>query len=936
MNTVLVTQFFDSLWYIRCYPDVAAAGVDPLQHYLTFGKKEGRWPCALPALELEQELWKAAKPEPFLGQLQQLFAEQQSLHSALAAWVLARWYGSLGQWQQVAPLLQRLLDDEAALSIIAHQGPFLLAFATYLNCQQPTQANTVLAHPLWLDTHDKQLARSMLLNGKAKLQVLNQIFAAHNLTPLRLNTQADLDQLKAVTKPAWYQWFAKLGRLQPPLLPKVTVIMPCFNAAKTIATALNSLLLQSHHKIEVLVADDCSTDNSAAIVNHIAARDSRVKLLSLTQNSGAYVARNTALQQASGDIITTHDADDWSHPQKIAQQVEVLMQQPEVMATVSHWVRCSPDLQFQRWRAEDAWIYRNVSSLMFRRKVFETLGFWDCVSVNADTEYYYRIKQQFGQPSIVEVLPGVPLSFGRADEGSLSQIKASHLRTQFRGLRKDYHDAAMAWQQSGESLYLEASPSHRPFVVPPLMCRGNELQQKHNLLLAIMHKRCFDTAWYCRRYPDIVAAGVDPLAHFVEYGAKEGRDPLPIFSLTGYAYARGVSPIMGLQQWLSDSDPITGPQVVAGSRALQQPAPTLLIVGHAVSNSVFGAERSLLDVVKALSQGAFNLVVALPAATAADYIAAIQAYVSDIVFMPYMWWQGGRQEEPLLVEMFSDVIKQFNIKLLYVNTLVLAEPFSAARKLAVPAIMHVRELPSFDPALCRVLAASAEQIHASVVKRADFFIANSTVVANWLAVPERTAVVPNLIDIAAWPLAPLPGKARLQVAMLSSNLPKKGLADVIAVANGCEQQQIPADFVLYGPLNKYVKHYSAAGLPANVHFAGYAAEPQQAIAAADVILNLSHFQESFGRSVLEGMAAGRAVIAYNWGALPELITDGCGILVPFKDTAAVVKALGDLAANRSELQALGMKARARAAAHYAPQHVAAKLTAVIQQLLPVH
>jgi hypothetical protein len=277
------------------------------------------------------------------------------------------------------------------------------------------------------------------------------------------------------------------------------------------------------------------------------------------------------------------------------------MQQPAAMASVSYWVRCSPALEFQRWRMEEGWIYRNVSSLLFRREVFNRLGFWDCVSVNADTEYYYRIKQQFGPASIVEVLPGVPLSFGRADEGSLSQTKASHLRTQFRGLRKDYHSAALAWQQQTTHLYLPANPSERPFAVPPVMCRGNAQLRAHNVQLWLEQQGLFDAAWYIRRYPDIAAAGVNPLQHFIAHGATEGRDPNPGFSLSGYAYANQLAPQEALMHWLNQSEPQRGPVYLEGQQLAADHAPCVMLVGHAVSERLFGAERSFLDVLNAIS-----------------------------------------------------------------------------------------------------------------------------------------------------------------------------------------------------------------------------------------------------------------------------------------------------------------------------------------------
>jgi len=916
----------DVQWYLKNNPDVAAAGVDPLQHYLTFGKNEGRWPCALPALELDQELWQAAEPEPFLVQLQQLFEQQQSLHSALAAWVLARWYGSLGQWQQGQPLLPTLLNDDVALSILVHQGPFLLAFATYFNCQHLEHAQAVLAHPLWSETHDKQLQRSMLLSGGEKLRLLNQIFAKYNLVPLRLDTATELEQLQAEqVKPAWYKLMLPVA-----LQPKVSVIVPCFNAEKTLATALKSLLAQSHRNLEILVADDCSTDHSAAIVQQIAARDRRVKLVQLAQNSGAYVARNTALLQASGEFITTHDSDDWSHPQKIALQVAAFKGQTAVMATASHWVRCSPDLQFQRWRMEDVLIFRNISSLMFRRSVVQELGFWDRVSVNADTEFYYRIIKRFGPGSIVEVLPGVPLSFGRADELSLSRTKATHLRTQFRGLRKDHIEAAFAWHEHAPSLYLAAEPKCRPFAVPPLMCRGTSAQREHNFCLLLEQKQLFDAAWYLRHYPDVAASGSDPLQHFVKHGAAEGRDPLPCFSFSGYAFAKGLEMPATLASWLTEAVPPAAPVAVKGELTLVENLPVVMVVGHSVSAGLFGAERSLLDNVQALAASQkVNLIVVLPGATDKHYVAQMRSFCCNLIFVPFSWWQRGRAAEQAWVEAFVRLIDNHSVSIVYVNTLVLLEPLLAAKQAAIKSVVHVHELPAHDPALCQLLNADAEAVRQHVLAHSDYLIANSETVARWLACPENISVVPNILNIADWPFVPLPSKAVLQVVMLSSNLPKKGIADVVEVARYCWGKNVAVTFRLYGPENEFTNSLRREGLPDNLRFCGYTAAPQQVIADADVVLNLSHFQESFGRTVQEAMAAGRVVVAYDWGALAELIKPNCGILISFKDTREVAEALAKLVNEPTLREELGRNARAFVSERFSAPLIGQQLLAAL-------
>lgn len=90
---------------------------------------------------------------------------------------------------------------------------------------------------------------------------------------------------------------------------KVSIIIPVFNAEKTVKNTLKSILKQSFSNIEVLVVDDGSTDNSLSICKRIAESDDRIKVLTQT-NLGASVARNLAISCATGDYLVFVDADD--------------------------------------------------------------------------------------------------------------------------------------------------------------------------------------------------------------------------------------------------------------------------------------------------------------------------------------------------------------------------------------------------------------------------------------------------------------------------------------------------------------------------------------------------------------------------------------------------------------------------------------------------
>lgn len=91
---------------------------------------------------------------------------------------------------------------------------------------------------------------------------------------------------------------------------KFSVIIPAYNAEKTIGRCLKSLVASAYEAIEVIVVDDGSTDNTAEVVEEFVKYDKRIIRLSQS-NAGPSVARNNGLEHASGDIITFVDSDDY-------------------------------------------------------------------------------------------------------------------------------------------------------------------------------------------------------------------------------------------------------------------------------------------------------------------------------------------------------------------------------------------------------------------------------------------------------------------------------------------------------------------------------------------------------------------------------------------------------------------------------------------------
>lgn len=106
--------------------------------------------------------------------------------------------------------------------------------------------------------------------------------------------------------------------------PLISIITPVYNCAAFIAETIRSVQAQTHTNWEMLIADDGSTDETAAICRHFAEDDARIQLLSLSQNGGAAKARNEAIQQAKGEYLAFLDGDDIWLPQKLEQQVQFM------------------------------------------------------------------------------------------------------------------------------------------------------------------------------------------------------------------------------------------------------------------------------------------------------------------------------------------------------------------------------------------------------------------------------------------------------------------------------------------------------------------------------------------------------------------------------------------------------------------------------------
>ncbi|MGB0438468.1 MAG: glycosyltransferase family 4 protein, partial [Paracoccaceae bacterium] len=488
---------------------------------------------------------------------------------------------------------------------------------------------------------------------------------------------------------------------------------------------------------------------------------------------------------------------------------------------------------------------------------------------------------------------GVPLGLGRLRPESLTGRAETSIQSHIYGDRRSYTRAAQRWHAQGGGQHLPAHPQIRPFAAPPSLSIGAPTTPCATALVAgpdrMLDAGLFDDLWYMTTYPDLRAQDVDGVRHYWHHGAGEGRDPSAVFSTSGYARDHGISLAdvprhalaAGVVQYLPDW---------AGNRVGQHPKqPHIIVFGHKAGAEIFGAERVLLQVLDRAHLAGVRVSVVLPHSLSDSYHTAVLARCDRLFIRPYGWHFDGVAPPVATVQRLAALIEQTGADVVHQMTSVLSAPLCAAKAAGVPSVVHVHELPQQDPRLCYDMGTTPDALRGHLLRWADTCVAVSPAVAQWLDAPGRTQNWHNAVDtdLADLP-TPAPHGRPLRVALIGSLTARKGIADYRALAQQSKRDGI--DYVMIGPMTADLE--ALPRWPAVLHHAGYADTPTTALAQADIVVNLSLFEESHGLTIHEALVAGRPVVVYDQPALRNLIGDsGAGIIVPPRDITALRRAI---------------------------------------------
>ena len=109
------------------------------------------------------------------------------------------------------------------------------------------------------------------------------------------------------------------------MTPLVSIIMPCYNAERYIAQSIESVLAQTYTNWELLITDDCSTDNSVKIAQKYCLQDDRISLLVPDEHHGIAVTRNLSLSRSKGRFVAFLDNDDIWASDKLEKQINYML-----------------------------------------------------------------------------------------------------------------------------------------------------------------------------------------------------------------------------------------------------------------------------------------------------------------------------------------------------------------------------------------------------------------------------------------------------------------------------------------------------------------------------------------------------------------------------------------------------------------------------------
>jgi glycosyltransferase involved in cell wall biosynthesis len=245
-------------------------------------------------------------------------------------------------------------------------------------------------------------------------------------------------------------------------MARVSVVLPVYNGARTVACAVESILRQTFRDWELVVCDDGSSDRSFEVCEDLGRRDPRIRVLRNAQNRGLAATMNLLVAESTGELVAVQEHDDESLPHRLARQVEEMDRRPDagVVVSVVSWRgsdgrelakfpgRLARGIPYPHERADMVrYLYVEQckvanASAMIRRSLFERNGlrFDEGARMSIDWQFYVDVAHVAGIHGIPEVLVNVDRSEGRSSLTANKDLQFAEARRCIRILFDRYVD----------------------------------------------------------------------------------------------------------------------------------------------------------------------------------------------------------------------------------------------------------------------------------------------------------------------------------------------------------------------------------------------------------------------------------------------------------------------------------------------------------------
>lgn len=287
---------------------------------------------------------------------------------------------------------------------------------------------------------------------------------------------------------------------------KVSIIIPVFNAEETVEKCLSSLLQGSYRNIEVIIVNDCSTDNSRRICSTVCESDSRVVVIDNKHNFGVSKTRNIGLEKATGKYIMFLDSDDWVENNYVEVHITAIREY-DVSMVVSGYVNedlCGTGITehfgFKKEESEIPVAFSDVAIEIYHQRLLQQLWnkifiaeiikknylvFDETISIGEDFRFILSYVQNAKDRNLVK-LNGYPYHYMRINKHSLmNSVGKESVEEQLYNLRKLYELIGISDDEINRKISDERQAYEASYAYLIMHNTGMSLKKKRKYIQAI-------------------------------------------------------------------------------------------------------------------------------------------------------------------------------------------------------------------------------------------------------------------------------------------------------------------------------------------------------------------------------------------------------------------------------------------------------------------